>query len=174
MIQLLEDFVNPSFLAGLSCGIISSALIYRLLANDDTTILPKNEHGELSYGDSINRNEQTYKLLLVVRTDLKMGKGKIAAQCSHAAVAAYKQILHKDPEMLKGWENVGQPKVVVKVYSEEELLSLETISRSKGLLTSVVRDAGRTQIAPGSKTVLAIGPATTEAIDEVTCHLKLL
>ncbi|KAI9558504.1 hypothetical protein GHT06_015292 [Daphnia sinensis] len=174
MIQLIEDFVNPSFLAGLSCGIISSALIYRLLANDVPTNLPKNEDDELAYGGPINNSGQTYKLLLVVRNDLKMGKGKIAAQCSHAAVAAYKQILHKDPEMLKWWENYGQPKIVVKVDSEEELLSIATISRSKGLLTSVVRDAGRTQIAPGSKTVLAIGPATTEAIDEVTCHLKLL
>lgn len=56
------------------------------------------------------------------------------------------------------WEDYGQPKVVVKVDSEEDLLQLMQKALSMGLNASVVRDAGRTQIAPGSKTVLAIGP----------------
>ena len=76
--------------------------------------------------------------------------------------------------MLKKWENLGQPKVVVKVDSEEEFLSIAEISRSKGLPTTVIRDAGRTQIAPGSKTVLGVGPAISEMVDQVTNHLKLL
>ncbi len=96
-------------------------------------------------------------------------------QCSHAAVAAYKQMMkQKDQEILKQWENLGQPKVVVKVDSEEELLSIAANSRSKGLPTTVIRDAGRTQIAPGSKTVLGVGPASSEMVDQVTNHLKLL
>nr|CAH0104417.1 unnamed protein product [Daphnia galeata] len=108
---------------------------------------------EFPYGDAVNSGK-TFKLVLVVRNDLKMGKGKIAAQCSHAAVAAYKQVKQKDYEVLKKWENLGQPKVVVKVDSEEEFLSIAEISRNNGLPTTVIRDAGRTQIAPGSKTVL--------------------
>ncbi len=80
----------------------------------------------------------------------------------------------KDYEVLKKWENLGQPKVVVKVDSEEEFLSIAEISRSKGLPTTVIRDAGRTQIAPGSKTVLGVGPAISEMVDQVTNHLKLL
>lgn len=72
------------------------------------------------------------------------------------------------------WEHFGQPKVVVKVNSEEELLEIANNSRRKGLVTTVIRDAGRTQIAPGSKTVLGVGPDLAENIDEVTQHLKLL
>lgn len=56
-----------------------------------------------------------YKLVLVIRTDLKMGKGKIAAQCAHAAVAAYKAAT-KYPEFLYAWEKCGQAKITVKVY----------------------------------------------------------
>jgi PTH2 family peptidyl-tRNA hydrolase len=72
------------------------------------------------------------------------------------------------------WENLGQPKVVVKVDSEEELLSIAENSRSKGLPTTIIRDAGRTQIAPGSKTVLGVGPGISEMVDQITNHLKLL
>lgn len=55
-----------------------------------------------------------YKLILVIRTDLKMGKGKVAAQCSHAAVAAYKAA-RKHPKILKAWEESGQAKITLKV-----------------------------------------------------------
>merc|ERR1711928_215354 len=115
-----------------------------------------------------------HKLVLVVRTDLKMGKGKIAAQCSHAVVAAYKQSRTKDPSSLTLWENSGQPKIAVKVDTEEELLAIAEKSRELGLVTSIIRDAGRTQIAPGSKTVLGVGPGNAELVDKVTGHLKLL
>lgn len=75
---------------------------------------------------------------------------------------------------MRQWENIGQPKVVVKVNSEEELLAIAAASREKGLVTSIIRDAGRTQIAPGSKTVLGVGPGCADTIDQVTQHLKLL
>lgn len=54
------------------------------------------------------------KLVLIVRNDLKMGKGKAAAQCSHATLAAYKQAL-KYPDLLEVWEDNGQPKITLKV-----------------------------------------------------------
>ncbi|XP_053438159.1 peptidyl-tRNA hydrolase 2, mitochondrial-like [Nycticebus coucang] len=114
-----------------------------------------------------------YKMILVVRTDLKMGKGKVAAQCSHAAVSAYKQIQMKNPEVLKQWEYCGQPKVVVKAPDEETLVQLLTHAKMLGLTVSLIQDAGRTQIAPGSRTVLGIGPGPADLIDKVTGHLKL-
>jgi len=89
-------------------------------------------------------------------------------------VAAYKQSKIKDPAALSQWENSGQPKVVVKVDTEEELLAIGERSRELGLVTSIIRDAGRTQIAPGSKTVLGVGPGSAELVDKVTGHLKLL
>ncbi|XP_004707065.1 peptidyl-tRNA hydrolase 2, mitochondrial [Echinops telfairi] len=114
-----------------------------------------------------------YKMILVVRNDLKMGKGKVAAQCSHAAVSAYKQIQRRNPELLKEWEYCGQPKVVVKAPDEETLIELLTHAKMLGLTVSLIQDAGRTQIEPGSRTVLGIGPGPADLIDKVTGHLKL-
>lgn len=102
-----------------------------------------------------------------------MGKGKVAAQCSHAAVSAYKQIRRRNPELLKQWENCGQPKVVVRAPDEKTLVELLTHAEILGLTVSLIEDAGRTQIAPGSRTVLGIGPGPVDLIDKVTGHLKL-
>lgn len=114
-----------------------------------------------------------FKMILVVRNDLKMGKGKVAAQCSHAAVAAYKQVQRRNPELLKQWEYCGQPKVVVKAPDEETLVNLLGQAREVGLTVSLIQDAGRTQIAPGSRTVLGVGPGPADLIDRVTGDLKL-
>jgi len=115
-----------------------------------------------------------HKLILVIRMDLKMGKGKMAAQCSHAAVSAYKRLEKDNPVMLKKWEFCGQPKVAVKTNTEEDLHDLCAAARTLGLVTAMVQDAGRTQIAPGSITTLAVGPGPAQLVDQVTGHLKLL
>lgn len=114
-----------------------------------------------------------FKMILIVRTDLKMGKGKVAAQCSHAAVSAYKQVQCRNPELLKQWEYYGQPKVVVKVPDENSLLELLCHAKEVGLPVSLIQDAGRTQIAPGSRTVLGVGPGPADLVDRVTGHLRL-
>ncbi|KAF1328977.1 Peptidyl-trna hydrolase, partial [Globisporangium splendens] len=117
---------------------------------------------------------QPHKMVLCVRTDLKMGKGKIAAQCCHATLGAYKRAVKRAPKAMRAWEMLGQAKVCLKVDSEEELLNLAAKASEHGLINYVVVDAGRTQIAPDSKTVLGIGPAPIDAINEVTGHLKLM
>ena len=86
---------------------------------------------------------------------------------------AYQQAKRKAPRILEEWEDCGQAKVVLKVDTEEEMLQLATTARENGLITSLVRDAGRTQIASGSKTVLGIGPGPVDLIDKVSGHLKL-
>uniref|UniRef100_A0A0N7ZD84 peptidyl-tRNA hydrolase n=1 Tax=Scylla olivacea TaxID=85551 RepID=A0A0N7ZD84_SCYOL len=113
------------------------------------------------------------KLVLVVRNDLKMGKGKAAAQCSHATLKAYKQLQKRNKNLLRAWEMNGQPKVVVKIDDEASLMDLSALAREAGLTVSVIQDAGRTQIAPGSRTVVGIGPGPIDLIDQVTGHLKL-
>ncbi|KAF5735432.1 Peptidyl-tRNA hydrolase II family protein isoform 1 [Tripterygium wilfordii] len=116
---------------------------------------------------------EDFKMVLVVRNDLKMGKGKIAAQCSHATLGLYKKILYRAPKALNRWEMSAQPKVVVKIESEEEMLALQDRAKSLKLPTHITIDAGRTQIAPNSRTVMAIlGPV--EVVDDVTGGLKLL
>ncbi|CAL1685530.1 unnamed protein product [Lasius platythorax] len=113
-----------------------------------------------------------YKLILVIRTDLKMGKGKVAAQCSHAAVAAYKAA-RKHPKILKAWEESGQAKITLKVDSEAALVEIAKQAKAVGLLSNIVQDAGHTQIPAGSKTVCGVGPGPANLIDQVTGHLKL-
>lgn len=115
-----------------------------------------------------------YKLAIVVRQDLKMGKGKIAAQCSHAAVQSYISASNRDPKSLERWMYCGQPKVVLKCDNEKELLELYKHADKLGITTSLIQDAGLTQITTGSKTVLGVGPAAADKISAVTGHLKLL
>eukprot|EP00026_Physarum_polycephalum_P014879 Phypoly_transcript_15445.p1 GENE.Phypoly_transcript_15445~~Phypoly_transcript_15445.p1 ORF type:complete len:256 (+),score=40.90 Phypoly_transcript_15445:117-884(+) len=117
------------------------------------------------------------KMVLVVRTDLRMGVGKIAAQCGHAAVGIYKDLMHskqpKDRDLLRQWENCASPKIALKVESYDAMMQLETKAATLNLATHVVLDAGKTQVAPGSATVLSImGPA--DVVDQVTGSLKLL
>ncbi|KAK2735222.1 hypothetical protein FQN57_001327 [Myotisia sp. PD_48] len=120
-------------------------------------------------------NTEEVKMVLVVRTDLGMGKGKIAAQCSHATLACYKYSSSKmqNSSILKRWERGGQAKVALQTKCEEDLLLFQAQAISLGLCAQVIQDAGRTQIASGSRTVLGIlGPKSV--VDTVTGHLKLL
>jgi PTH2 family peptidyl-tRNA hydrolase len=122
------------------------------------------------------------QMSLVVRKDLKMGTGKIAAQCAHAAVAVVEEVnalrSREDGaqwvDWLDAWFGSGSPKVVLACASEQELLDIAAAAQKAGLPHYVIRDAGRTQIAAGSKTVVAVGPAPKTRIDEVTSLLKLL
>ncbi|KAH9075798.1 peptidyl-tRNA hydrolase PTH2-domain-containing protein, partial [Lactarius deliciosus] len=115
---------------------------------------------------------QPCKLVLVVRTDLKMSPGKIAAQCGHATLACYKALVKKNPKLVRHWEVTGQAKIALKASSEEEILELEAIAKSLNLCARSIQDAGRTQVEAGSRTVLGIGPG--ELVNQVTGHLRLL
>ena len=153
---------------GLVMGILIRRSIPRLLTRTRRSSL--NSPAEFVESDSLSTD---CKLVLVVRNDLKMGKGKAAAQCAHAAVTAYKQAQKKEPYLLKLWLMTGQRKVVVKVDTEEEISELQRKASEAGLLTSVIHDAGHTQVAAGSLTVIGVGPASAQLLDEVTGHLKL-
>ncbi|KAI5450696.1 hypothetical protein NCC49_002706 [Naganishia albida] len=114
------------------------------------------------------------KLVLVVNQELGMGKGKIAAQCGHATLACYKTLLHQNSKLLNHWEQTGQAKVAVKCTSTAELLRLQSEARKLNLCARSIQDAGRTQIAAGSRTVLGIGPGPVKLVNQVTGGLKLL
>ena len=64
------------------------------------------------------------KQVIVVRTDLNMGRGKIAAQCAHAAIQAMFKTEEKFPEYVDAWLDSGMSKVVLKVTSLKEMMSL--------------------------------------------------
>ncbi len=112
------------------------------------------------------------KLVLVVRTDLAMGRGKIAAQVAHAAVTA--ALRNLGTPALRTWLREGQPKVVLKLGGEDQLDALCLEATKAGLPVEVIRDAGRTQVAAGTTTCCAIGPAAIADVDAVAGHLSLL
>jgi PTH2 family peptidyl-tRNA hydrolase len=112
-----------------------------------------------------------YKQVIVVRRDLKLDKGKLAVQVAHASLDAYKK---SDPDARKRWEDSGTKKVVVRAESLKEMLDLHKKAKGLGLPCSIIRDAGRTQIKPGTITALGIGPCKEEDLDKVTGKLKIL
>ncbi len=112
-----------------------------------------------------------FKQVIIVRADLKMGKGKLAAQVAHASYSATKKA---DKKILGAWENAGQKKIVLKVGSEEELLTVEKKCKAKKIPCALITDAGLTQLEPGTATALGIGPDKEERIDEITGDLSLL
>ena len=169
----------PSLATGLGLGAVVGWLLWRPgpasrpLCDAPAGSDAPSETPRRSYIVPVTEQEDM-KLVLIVRMDLKMGKGKIAAQCSHAALAAYKQSQRQAPEYLRQWEKLGPAKVVLRVEDESGMYRLEQRARAAGLVTAVIQDAGRTQIAPGSVTVLGVGPAPAQQLDQVTGHLKLL
>ena len=112
-----------------------------------------------------------YKQVIAVRTDLKMGKGKIAAQVAHASLCAYERSNIKIRYL---WKKDGAKKVVVKVGSKEELLEIYKRAKKKKIPCCIVKDAGKTQIKEGEVTTVGIGPYKDKEIDEITGNLKLL
>ena len=113
------------------------------------------------------------KQVIVVRTDLEMGKGKIAAQVGHACVMGAEHVRKSHPEWFNDWW-AGQEKVVVKVSGIKELQEIKRHAIELNLPWSEVSDAGHTQLAPGTTTCISIGPAPENLIDKVTGNLKLL
>jgi PTH2 family peptidyl-tRNA hydrolase len=115
-----------------------------------------------------------YKLVIAVRKDLDMGKGKIAVQVGHATVTVSEEAKRQHPEWWKSWFNEGQCKVAVKVSSESELHRLKREADELGLPSAVIHDSGLTQVDPGTATCIGIGPAPAEIVDKITGTLPLL
>ncbi|KFB53961.1 AGAP010871-PA-like protein [Anopheles sinensis] len=115
------------------------------------------------------------KMVLIVRSDLGLKKGKIASQCAHAAVlCSMRAIGGAGKAKLDAWLMQGQPKIVLRVDSLEEVHLLTERANDAGVIAEVVRDAGRTQVTSGTETVLGIGPDRSAVIDPLVGHLRLL
>ena len=113
------------------------------------------------------------KQVIAVRTDLDMGKGKIAAQVGHACVLGAEHVRKSHPDWFDEWWG-GQEKVVVKVGSMKELEKIKEDAISLDVPWSEVSDAGHTQLPPGTTTCISLGPAPENLIDKITGDLKLL
>jgi PTH2 family peptidyl-tRNA hydrolase len=121
-----------------------------------------------------SRDSGRYKMVLVVRGELRLTPGKTAVQVAHAAVMLVEAARRRQADVLSEWLAEGQKKIAVVVPTLEEMERLLRVARGKGLTTAVVEDAGLTEVPPGTKTVLGIGPGKVEDVDSVTGGLPLL
>lgn len=129
------------------------------------------------------------KQIIVVREDLDMSRGKLAAQVAHASMKNILDIMTKKYDGnttewslnlncdldLKEWLEGIFTKIVVSIGSEEELINLYNQCVQSGLNTSMIEDIGRTEFnGKKTKTCIAIGPHRAEVLAPYTRHLKLL
>lgn len=122
-----------------------------------------------------------YKQVLLYRRDLKMRKGKIAAQCAHASLSALLRpavrattpgtnplpvpMSHEADQ----WLRFGQAKIVLSVDDEEALMTAHAAALEAGLPCSLITDAGHTEFkGVATRTALAIGPAAVADVDRIT------
>ncbi|MCD6491558.1 MAG: peptidyl-tRNA hydrolase Pth2 [Candidatus Njordarchaeia archaeon] len=118
--------------------------------------------------------KSTIKQVIVIRTDLKLPKGKLCVQVAHAAVTSYNLAVKMHPEWAKTWLLEGQKKIVVKVKDIEALLKIYNQAKAANLPVAIIKDAGLTVIPPGTITCIGIGPAPNHLIDPITGNLKLV
>ena len=135
------------------------------------------------------------KMMIVMRRDLKMRKGKIAAQAGHACIDAILMALNKEGRVndfeitddgiilkdsdksttpLSDWFKYGCAKICVYVDSEEELMNIADKAKEKDIIAAVITDAGMTEFhGVPTKTCLALEPLPAEVADELTGNLPL-
>ncbi|MFQ6051959.1 MAG: peptidyl-tRNA hydrolase Pth2 [Candidatus Hydrothermarchaeota archaeon] len=114
------------------------------------------------------------KQVILIRRDLEISKGKLCVQVAHGSVGAALVSQKRFPSYFKKWIDGGQKKVVLTCKDLDEILSIKKISDEKFLPNYLVRDAGLTELPPGTVTSLAIGPFSSKKIDSITGSLPLL
>ena len=142
-------------------------------ASELVLVMAENKDGRIKAPTKAAVKELGCKMVIVVREDLKMRPGKVAAQVGHGVLAAYKLALKNTPQAVAEWEEIGQMKVVVRCDSQKELMDIYHQAIKLGVPSEYIQDAGRTQVEPGSITVCAVGPAKLHIMDQITGHLKL-
>jgi len=118
--------------------------------------------------------EEEFKQAIIIRADLKMSRGKLAAQAAHASLMSYFEVEKVNKEIAKEWLDTGEKKIVLKVQDEEALKKLYEAFKFKKVPCALVSDAGLTELPPGTKTALGIGPWRSSEIDQFASKLKLL
>ena len=121
-----------------------------------------------------NQNDFEYKMVIVTRADLALSAGKLVAQAAHAAVTCALLTKKNKPVWFAKWQREGAKKIVVKVETLEEFFPLKEKAKKLGISANIVTDAGHTEIPEGTQTVLGIGPAPSNLINQVTGALPLL
>ncbi len=115
-----------------------------------------------------------HKMIIAVRDDLKLSKGKTAVQVAHASVNCALASSKNDKKRFKAWHDEGQKKVTLRLKDLQQLYELKSKVEAAGVTTSVISDAGHTEVEPGTVTCIGVGPADERLIDRLTGDLKLM
>lgn len=132
------------------------------------------------------------KMVIVMRKDLGMSRGKLVSQGSHAVLAVILDLFEKcsvsdfckkkyvkyqarfeKNGAINKWLNCSFTKIVLRVNSEKELLELYNKIKKTNIPISLIKDDGRTEFGRPEYTCIAIGPDYEEKINEFTGHLQL-
>ena len=130
------------------------------------------------------------KQIIVMRKDLNMRKGKIAAQAGHAVLSVIfkklnmldeffwsveqDKVVFEGDEALDDWFANSYTKICLYVNSEQELLDLKKKADSLGFVTSLIKDNGTTEFnGVPTYTCIAFEPLPAEKIDILTKDLPL-
>ena len=124
---------------------------------------------KLFKSNKTNNNMSELKQVILIRKDLKMSPGKIAAQAAHASVQA---TLSANKKLVSNWKKTGMKKIALKVNSLEELNKYYEKALQSDIVCSKISDAGHTEIKPGTTTCVAIGPGPEKKIDDITSELS--
>ncbi|XP_075212639.1 uncharacterized protein LOC142319335 [Lycorma delicatula] len=169
------DYFNMSELAPFITGMLVG-LAAAIFVKGKGKQLPLQVSNTKKLLNTFIKGQGDYKMVFVVRNDLGMTKGKVATQCAHASLLCYKIAMENCPESVKLWSISGQAKIALKLdgKGEQEILKLAEKANELGVVNTLIRDAGRTQIERGTITVLGLGPSPSKVIDQISGHLKLL
>ena len=115
-----------------------------------------------------------YKMAIITRKDLKLTKGKLAAQVAHAAVECTLLTKKNNSKWFKKWINEGAKKAILKTDKIDDFYSLKELAVSLKISSVIISDAGHTELPAGTITVLGIGPGPSNLIDKISGHLALL
>lgn len=137
--------------------------------------------------------DQSIKMVLVVRKDLKnthghkVRTGKLLSHAGHAAESwllnkmvfsdnsdgTFDAVIKGIPNNIKSWIQKGRKKVALSIKGEDELTEKYQQAIDNGLMAHIITDAGLTEFGGvPTKTAVAIGPASSELIDEITGDLS--
>lgn len=129
------------FVAGFASGYTARWWKNRYLSDEDDDLSDIDENDAVCEGNTSDASPEECKMVLGVRMDLKMDKGKIAAQCGHATLGSYRLALRMCPEYVRTWQKLGQTKIAIKIPDEEHLLQVHDAARKLGVPAQIIQDA---------------------------------
>ena len=112
-----------------------------------------------------------YKCVLLVRSDLEMSTGKIAAQCGHGIAQTMKG---SNKQIIRGWMKTGEKIVVLSISSFDKMTTIKKKANKMGMFSKIIYDAGHTEVDPNTPTVCVVGPYHDDSVTSITNHLPLL